>query len=98
MEWGEIVQGRVVYVVIQTCDRCVGVLNIYAPNRQIDRRELLIALMHNLPQTEDKLVARDFNMPKSQMDTSGNSNALAIKTQELHAWSELTWKMQIGDM
>ena len=54
--------------------------------------------MHNIPHVYDWLVAGDFNMLESQLDTSGNSNASVIKGQELHAWSDLTWKMQIGDM
>ena len=54
--------------------------------------------MHNIPWAEDWLVATYFNMLESKLNTSGNLNASVIKGQELHAWRDLTWKMQIADM
>lgn len=91
---GHLDRGRTVWAQLQLGEYLFGIVSIYAPNKSRDRAVLWTDLKQQLPQ-DHWIVAGDFNMIKSNIDSMGHSSRL--RGSEAEAWRLLKMRFDFED-
>jgi exonuclease III len=74
----------------------VGIANVYAPNNPVDRRDLWLHMIQDLPHTCRWILAGDFNMVESRQDKTNQCSRLMVQ-QERDAFGTLKRQVNLKE-
>jgi exonuclease III len=95
---GTIVPGRAQWITCSMDKEVLGILNVYAPNKGVERVNFWSQIASNLPPADSWIVGGgDFNMVERDLDRSTNTPT-KISKEEKETWDRLIMKLGLEDV